>query len=101
MKTPLSYEDWVVIGKRLKFVKNEITSLLCDTRLQDRMTKKQMTGFSRAHYGIMAVKSECEEAMYRDISDQYTDTHPLISVFYGEKEPTEPPKKLCKNGGSS
>lgn len=94
MKPPqLSYSEWVVIGKRMKFIYNEISSLLCDKRLQARMTKKQMRGFSRAIGGVSDMKNQTEEAMYRDIAKNYKDTRPLLDIFYGDTLLPEPEKK--------
>jgi hypothetical protein len=93
-QAPLSYNAWVKIGERMKVIRAEVISLQCDTRLQTRMTKKQMDGFRKALNGIDNARSECEETMFRDIADQYVDTHPLIDVFYGNDRRPEPEKKV-------
>jgi len=93
-KKHIPYEEWAKIGANLKRINKYIGSLHCNENLQKHMTKEQMRGFSKINSGLIAIKSELEEAMYRDIRFNYTDPSDLVNVFYGESvEPYPEPKK--------
>jgi hypothetical protein len=89
----LTYDEWVEIGNRMKFVYNEVQSLLSDKRLQARMTRKQMSGFWKAYSAAGYMKDQTEEAMFRDISKNYKETRPLLDIFYGDAPAKEPEKR--------
>jgi hypothetical protein len=84
-KVPMSEQEWVEIGNTSKRVYNTLISLLCDPRLHERMTKKQMRGLKKAISGVVSFKSEAEEAMYREIGYLHKGDRKLLNVFYGEE----------------
>lgn len=83
-KVPMSEKDWVEIGNTSKKVYKTLIDLVCDERLNERMTKKQMRGLQKAISGFISFKSEAEDAMFREIGYQHMDDRKLLDVFYGE-----------------
>lgn len=89
----LTFDEWVIVGRRVKAQYNESIDLHIYLA-KKRLTTKQTDRFFANQKTLISLKSRLEAAMFEDIGHDYLDTHGLLDVFYGPDEPVEPVKRV-------